>query len=59
MLFALASVHVTGTKKRLRRLMPMKALDQVWVEYKCDDYELGHSAGACVHQDISGEYEYI
>jgi hypothetical protein len=39
--------------------MPVEALDQVRVEYECDDYELGHSAGACVHQDVSGEYEYV
>jgi hypothetical protein len=39
--------------------MPVEVLDQVRVEYECDDYELGHSAGACVHHDVSGEYKYI
>jgi hypothetical protein len=29
--------------------MPMEALDQIGVEDECDDYELGHSASACVH----------
>jgi len=29
--------------------MPMEALDQIRVEDECDDYELGHLAGACMH----------
>ena len=29
--------------------MPMEAFDQIRVEDECDDYELSHSAGACVH----------
>jgi hypothetical protein len=39
--------------------MPMEALDQIRVEDECDDYELGHSAGACVHQDICNEDECV
>jgi len=39
--------------------MPMEALDQISVQDKCNDYELGHSAGACMHQDICDEDEYI
>jgi len=39
--------------------MPMEALDQIWVEDECDDYELSHSASACVHQDVCGEDEYV
>jgi hypothetical protein len=27
----------------------MEVLDQVRMKDKCDDYELGHSASACVH----------
>jgi hypothetical protein len=29
--------------------MPMETLEQIGVEDECDDYELGHAAGACVH----------
>ena len=29
--------------------MPMEAFDQIRVEDKCNDYELGHSASVCVH----------
>jgi len=50
---------VTGTKQRLRQLMPVEAFDQVRVENECNDYELGHSAGVCVHQDIHDEDEYV
>jgi hypothetical protein len=39
--------------------MPMEAFDQIRVEDECNDYKLGHSAGACVHQDICDEDEYI
>ena len=39
--------------------MPMEAFDQIRVEDERDDYELGHSAGACVHQDICNEDEYV
>ena len=42
-------IFVTGTKRRLSWLMPMDALDQVRVKDECDDYELSHSASACVH----------
>jgi hypothetical protein len=38
-------------------LMPMEVLDQIGVEYECDDYELRHAASACVHQDICNEDE--
>jgi len=27
----------------------MEAFDQIRVEDECDDYELGHSASACMH----------
>jgi hypothetical protein len=37
----------------------MEALDQIRVEDECDDYELGHSTGACVHQNICNEDEYV
>jgi len=47
--WCIPTVNVTGTKQRLRWLMPMEALDQIRVEDKCDDYELGHSASARVH----------
>ena len=50
---------VTGTKQRLCWLTPMEALDQIWVEDKCDNYELCHSAGAGVHQDICDENECV
>ena len=39
--------------------MPMEAFDQIRVEDKCDDNELGHSACACVHQDVCSEDEYV
>ena len=39
--------------------MPMEAFDQVRVEYECDDYELCHAVGACVHQDICNEDECV
>ena len=39
--------------------MPMEALDQVRVEDECDDYELGHLAGARVRQDVCSEDEYV
>ena len=29
--------------------MPVEAFDQIGVEDECDDYELGHPAGACVY----------
>ena len=44
-----STLDVTGTKQQLRWLMPMEAFDQIGVKDKCDDYELGHSASACVH----------
>ena len=50
---------VTGTKVRLRWLMPMEVLDQIRVKDECDDNKLGHSACACVHQDICCEDEYV
>jgi len=37
----------------------MEAFDQIRVEDECDDYKLGHSACACVHQDIRDKDEYI
>ena len=37
----------------------MEAFDQVGVKDKCDDYKLGHSAGARVHQDVCDEDEYV
>jgi hypothetical protein len=40
-------------------LMPMEAFDQIRVENECDDYELGYSASACVHQDICNEDECV
>ena len=40
-------------------LMPMEALDQVWVQDECDDYKLSHSTSACMHQYIRGEDKYI
>jgi len=39
--------------------MSMEALDQIWVKDECDDYELGHSAGADVHQDVRDENECV
>jgi len=39
--------------------MPMEALDQVRVEDKCDDYKLGHSASARVHEDVCNEDECV
>ena len=39
--------------------MPMEALDQVRVKDECDDYELGHSTCACVHQYVCSEDEYV
>jgi len=39
--------------------MPMEVLDQVRVEDECDNYELCHSASACVHQGIRDENEYV
>ena len=39
--------------------MPMEALDQIRVKDECDDYELGHAMGACVHQDICNEDECV
>jgi len=39
--------------------MPMETFDQVRVEYECDDHELGHLAGVCVHQDVGSEYEHV
>jgi len=39
--------------------MPMETLDQIWVKDECEDYELGHSASACVHQDICDEDKYV
>ena len=31
-------------------LMPVEMLDQVGMQGKCNEYELGHSMGVCVHQ---------
>jgi hypothetical protein len=43
-------VHLSpALKQQLRWLMPMEAFDQIRVKDKCDDYELGHSASACMH----------
>ena len=39
--------------------MPMEALDQVRMKDECDDYELGHLACVCVHQDICNKDEYV
>jgi hypothetical protein len=53
------NLFVTGTKERLCWLVPMEALDQIRVKDKCEDYELCHSAGAGVHQDICNEDECV
>ena len=39
--------------------MPMEVFDQIRVEDECDDYELGHATGACVHQDICNKDKCI
>ena len=39
--------------------MPVKVFDQVRVEDECNDYELGHSSGADVYQDIRNEDECV
>jgi hypothetical protein len=39
--------------------MLVEALDQIWMKDKCDNYELCHSAGAGVHQDICNEDECV
>jgi hypothetical protein len=39
--------------------MPMEALDQVRVEDECNDYELGHLAGAHVYQDVCDKDKYV
>jgi len=39
--------------------MPIEALDQVWVENESNDYELGHSMSARMHQYVCGKDEYI
>jgi len=37
----------------------MEALDQIRVKDECDDYELGHLAGAHMHQEVCSEDEYV
>jgi hypothetical protein len=37
----------------------MEALDQKRVEDECNDYELGHSTCACVHQYICDKDEHV
>ena len=39
--------------------MPMKAFDQIRVDDKGEDYQLGDSACACVHNDVSNEDECV
>jgi hypothetical protein len=39
--------------------MSMEAFDQIRVQDECDDYKLGHSAGACVHEDVCDKDECI
>jgi hypothetical protein len=49
------TIYVTGTKLRLCWPMPMEVFDQVGMKDECDNYELGYSSGADVHQDICNE----
>jgi hypothetical protein len=40
-------------------LVLVDMFNQMWVQDESDDYKLGHLAGACVHQYVGGEDEYV